>query len=222
MGQISSRFAGSCGLWLRRGDRLMGRGGLREGWAAGAAAPLLWGGSRAGAAAPLPPSFLLCPSRGAPGSRCCPGGLQAAALAVTRGAAGAAQPPQRGQEETKSLSEVLGAPTSLGAVCFPSLLYVALLGCGAGPPPSRPPPPRPRVHFTGPRGRRGGDTRVPGRHRPRCRSEGEWGLCFGVFFYYFYFSEGEEMAPSLRGGDQRPSRWALSHPPVGWLDFFLT
>lgn len=42
--------------------------------------------------------------------------------------------PRRGQGEMKSLLEVLGPPLGLGAVCFPSLLYVALLSCGAGPP----------------------------------------------------------------------------------------
>lgn len=165
----------------------MGRGGLREGWAAGAAAPLLWGGSRAGAA-PLPPSLLPCPSRGAPGSRCCPGGLQAAALAVTRGAAGAAQPPQRGQEETKSLSEVLGAPTSLGAVCFPSLLYVALLGCGAGPPPSRPPPSSaPRALYRSARAAGVGTRVCLGATGPAAAARVRGGFVLGCFFIIFIF-----------------------------------
>lgn len=98
------------------------------------------------------------PSQGGPGTPGRgPGAYRSCCFAVKRGTAGWAPaqtlchplPVQAGGDEV-SLGGA-GAPPDLGAVCFPSLLYVALLGCGAGPPWAA------------------GGTRVPG---PHCRSLG--------------------------------------------------
>lgn len=147
------------------------------------------GGSRQEPLTPLPHPPWLGVGVLAPGGG--PWGVSKLLLCCEeRGAAGwalappASPPPVQAGGDEVSFGGA-GAPLGLGAVRFPSLLYVALLGCGAGPPP---PPP----------GRLGGDMRVPGRRRPRCCSRGVGGG-FVLGWVLILFSEGKEMAPSLHG-----------------------
>lgn len=198
-----------------------GRGGQRRGEVAGTASPpppnpAWWGlgrwggGSRQEPLTPLPHPPWLGVGVLAPGGG--PWGVSKLLLCCEeRGAAGwalappASPPPVQAGGDEVSFGGA-GAPLGLGAVRFPSLLYVALLGCGAGPPP---PPP-------GAAG--GGYACAWAPPAPLLQPGSGGGLCFGVGFNFVFGGKRNGAFPPWL----RPTSESLdSFPPASWLVGFF-